>query len=133
MKSFKKGILALGLTLGIIASVGGGSSLAYGTEGAMVNGHYAKGSSYCFSSYGTGSTSYNSSGYLVVNSVYNYVNTKTLSTGTKTKSSTRNNSNYTYVDILAPNNCRSANMHSTHVVSSGGKTWTGLTDNTRYT
>ena len=133
MKSFKKGILALGLTLGIIASVGGGSTLAYGTTGAMVNGRYARGSSYCFSSYGSASTSYNTNGYVVVNSVYNYVNTKTLSTGTKTQSSTRNNSNYTYVDIFAPNNCRSANMHSTHVVTSGGQTWTGFTENTRYT
>ena len=117
MKSFKKGILALGLTLGIIASVGGGA-FAY---------------SYCFYTYGWTYTSYNRSGYVSVNSVYNYINTKTLSTGTKTQSSTKNNSSSASLNIYAPNNCRSVDMYSTHVVSYGGQTWTGNTNAKRYT
>ena len=132
MKSFKKGILALGLTLGIIASVGGGA-FAYESTYGTVSGYGATGHSYCFYSYGWTYTSYNRSGYVSVNSVYNYINTKTLSTGTKTQSSTKNNSSSASLNIYAPNNCRSVDMYSTHVVSYGGQTWTGNTNAKRYT
>ena len=132
MKSFKKGILALGLTLGIIASVGGGA-FAYESTYGTVSGYGATGHSYCFYSYGWTYTSSNRSGYVSVNSVYNYINTKTLSTGTKTQSSTKNNSSSASLNIYAPNNCRSVDMYSTHVVSYGGQTWTGNTNAKRYT
>ena len=132
MKSLKKGILALGLTLGIIASVGG-AAFAYESTYGTVSGYGATGHSYCFSTYGWTYTSYNRSGYVAVNSVYNYVNTKTLSTGTKTQSSTKNNSSSASLDIFAPYNCRSVDMYSTHVVSYGGQTWTGNTNAKRYT
>ncbi len=132
MKSFKKGILALSLTLGIIASVGGGA-FAYESTYGTVSGYGATGHSYCFYSYGWTYTSYNRSGYVSVNSVYNYINTKTLSTGTKTQSSTKNNSSSASLNIYAPNNCRSVDMYSTHVVSYGGQTWTGNTNAKRYT
>ena len=132
MKTFKKSLLALGLTLGIIASVGGGA-FAYESTYGTVSGYGATGHSYCFYSYGWTYTSYNRSGYVSVNSVYNYINTKTLSTGTKTQSSTKNNSSSASLNIYAPNNCRSVDMYSTHVVSYGGQTWTGNTNAKRYT
>ena len=132
MKTFKKSLLALGLTLGIIASVGGGA-FAYESTYGTVSGYGATGHSYCFYSYGWTYTSYNRSGYVSVNSVYNYINTKTLSTGTKTQSSTKNNSSSASLNIYAPNNCRSVDMYSTHVVSYGGQTWTGNTNSKRYT
>ena len=132
MKTFKKSLLALGLTLGIIASVGGGA-FAYEYTYGTVSGYGATGHSYCFYSYGWTYTSYNRSGYVSVNSVYNYINTKTLSTGTKTQSSTKNNSSSASLNIYAPNNCRSVDMYSTHVVSYGGQTWTGNTNAKRYT
>ena len=130
MKTFKKSLLALGLTLGIIASVGGGA-FAYESTYGTVSGYGATGHSYCFYSYGWTYTSYNRSGYVSVNSVYNYINTKTLSTGTKTQSSTKNNSSSASLNIYAPNNCRSVDMYSTHVVSNGGQTWTGNTNSKR--
>ena len=130
MKTFKKSLLALGLTLGIIASVGGGA-FAYESTYGTVSGYGATGHSYCFYSYGWTYTSYNRSGYVSVNSVYNYINTKTLSTGTKTQSSTKNNSSSASLNIYAPNNCRSVDMYSTHVVSYGGQTWTGNTNSKR--
>ena len=132
MKTFKKSLLALGLTLGIIASVGGGA-FAYESTYGTVSGYGATGNSYCFYSYGWTYTSYNRSGYVSVNSVYNYINTKTLSTGAKTQSSTKNNSSSASLNIYAPNNCRSVDMYSTHVVSYGGQTWTGNTNAKRYT
>jgi len=132
MKSFKKGILALSLTLGIIASVGGGA-FAYEYTYGTVSGYGTTGHSYCYATSCWAYTKYNRSGYLSVNSVYNYVNTKTLSAGTKTKSSTKNNSSYATIDIYAPSNCRSVDMYSTHVVSNGGQTWTGNTNAKRYT
>ena len=122
MKSFKKGILALGLTLGIIASVGGGA-FAYEYTYGTVSGYGTTGHSYCYATSCWAYTKYNRSGYLSVNSVYNYVNTN--------KSSTKNNSSYATVDIYAPSNCRSVDMYSTHVVSNGGQTWTGNTNSKR--
>ena len=132
MKTFKKSLLALGLTLGIIASVGGGA-FAYESTYGTVSGYGATGRSYCYATSGYSNTTYNRSGYLYVNSVYNYINIKTLSAGTKTQSSTKNNSSYATLDIYAPNNCRSVDMYSTHVVSYGGQTWTGNTNAKRYT
>ena len=128
MKSLKKGILALGLTLGIIASVGSGSVFASAFASGIVKGYSTTGHSYCYYTYGNSSTSYNRSGYVAVSSVYNYINKSTLSTGTKTRSSTKNNGYFIDVDVYAPYNCRSVNMYSTHVVSYGGQTWTGSTD-----
>ena len=127
MKSFKKGILALGLTLGIIASVGGGA-FAYESTYGTVSGYGATGHSYCYATSGYSNTTYNRPGYLYVNSVYNYINIKTLSAGTKTQSTTSNNSTLAYQYVSAPNNCRSVDMYSTHVVSYGGQTWTGNTN-----
>lgn len=129
-----KGILALGLALGIIASVGGGSVFAIRNSFGRVNGYGTTGYSYCYTSHGYSNTNYyGKSCYVSVNSIYGYVNKKTLSTGTKTGSSGGNNRTCAQVDIYAPSNCRSAYISSTHVVTSGGQSWVGSTDDTYFT
>ena len=130
MKSFKKGILALGLTLGIIASFGG-SAFAASTSG-RVNGYTAYGYSSCSPMHSYSSTSFVAPNCNVaVSSVYNYVNTKTLSTGTKSNSSSRRDYSVSLY-LFAPNNCRSVNVTSTHVASTGGQSWTGFTNDKYY-
>lgn len=129
MKSFKKGILALGLTLGIIASVGGGAFAA--SSSGRINGYTVYGYSHCSPMHSYASTSFVAPNcYVAVNTIYNYVNTKTLSTGTKSSSSSRNNYSVS-LTLYAPNNCLSVNESSTHVASTGGQSWTGFT-NERY-
>ena len=131
MKSFKKGILALGLTLGIIASVGSASFAAYNTSG-RINGYTVYGYSSCSPMHSYSSTSFVAPNcYVAVNTVYNYVNTKTLSTGTKSNSSSRNNYSVS-LTLYAPNNCLSVNESSTHVASTGGQSWTGFTNDKYY-
>lgn len=130
MKSFKKGILALGLTLGIIASVGGGSVFAQQIVSGRVNGNNAYGYSICYQFSATARTTYygGTSALKTVNSVYTYIHPRTLATGAITKSRSTNNMLYTWVDLYAPGICKSAYITSTHVVYDNGQTWTGSTN-----
>lgn len=121
MKTLKKSILALGLALGVMASMGASAFAASGS----INGYYTSGNSYIYSTSGSASTSFGDYGSVAVNSTYSYVNTKTLATGTQS----RNNGHYksTSVSFSAPSNCRSVAISSSHSVSAYSQTWTAST------
>ena len=129
MKSLKKGILALGLTLGIIASVGGSAILAAPSQSGMVNGHTVRGYSFCYNNYGRGITQiYNGRGFLSVNSTYNYVNVRKLTTGSITKDYGNNNITHATVWIDAPSGCRGVSMLSSHIAYEAGDFWSANTN-----
>ena len=122
-----KGILALGLALGIIASVGTSSFAAY-SRSTYINGAYAFANSFCYPYEGRASTIYYGSGLVSLNTVYTYVNTKTLKTGTMVRSDAANRREVSF-RLISPSNCRSVNITSSHLVSTGGQTWNVTTSN----
>ena len=117
MKTFKKSILALGLALGVMASIGASAFAANG----QINGYYTSGNSYISSSGGSASTSFGNNGSVSVNSTYSYVNTEDLSTGTQD----RNGGHYRSISVnfYAPNNCRSVKVKSHHRISAFSQLW----------
>ena len=117
MKTFKKSILALGLAMGVLASIGLSSFAASG----QIAGYYTSGDSSISSTSGSAYTSYGDYGSVAVNSTYSWVNTKTLATGTQS----RNNGHYksTSVSFNAPSNSRSVAISSSHSVSAHGQSW----------
>ena len=126
MKSFKKGILALGLTLGIIASVGGAAfagSNAYG----QVNGYAASGRSRIYTNTAEAATNFADRGTVTVYSEYVYVNVNNLNTGKITKNNGGNNTDKASLSFTAPSNTRSVKIESSHVVYALGKLWSAST------
>ena len=127
MKSFKKGILALGLTLGIIASLGGAAfagSEAYG----HVNSYATSGRSRAFATSADARTFCGAKGTVTVYSEYSYINVSNLTTGTMTKNDGGNNTYVASLAFTAPKNCRSVKIKSSHVVYAFGELWNANTD-----
>lgn len=124
MKSFKKSILALGLALGVMASMGASAFAASG----QINGYYTSGNSSVSSTSGSAYTSFGDYGSVAVNSTYSYVNTNNLTTGTQSK----NNGHYksASVSFSAPKNCRSVKVVSSHSISAYSQTWSANTSAT---
>lgn len=121
MKSFKKTILALGLTLCIIAGVGSASFAAYSTS-TYINGAHAFANSFCYPYEGRSSTLYFGTGLVTLNTVYTYVNYKTLATSSMSRSDGANRREVSF-RFIAPSNCRSLHISSSHLVYTGGQTW----------
>ena len=124
MKSFKKSILAVGLTLGIIASLGGSAFCdAKGPyEPATVSGYGAVACSDVTRYGGSAYTYYG--GYastLSVNSKYIYINTRTGVSNYTTKS-TGHYKNAS-VSFTAPSNNKSVSIYSYHKIVAGAQTW----------
>lgn len=123
MKSFKKGILALGLTLGIIASVGGAAFAASIING-NVGGKFCTGNCFCYRYSARARTDLlGATGYVTVKSVYTYVNPRTLATGTKTDFRGGSNRSTAFTDLYAPGICQTVSISNTHEVRYGGNTW----------
>ena len=129
MKTFKKGILALGLTLGIIASVGGAAFASSGVSG-NINGTYTIGASSISYDEAKGRTMFGTLGLVTVSSDYTYINVHTLSTGTQSKYDGDTNRTSAVVSFVPPRNCRSVMIKSTHYVYAFGRLWSAKTDNT---
>ncbi|MBD5539727.1 MAG: hypothetical protein HDR00_00750 [Lachnospiraceae bacterium] len=121
--------LILALTLALTLTFGTGISVfADTTEEGAINGYDIKASSSIKATSASASTTFGSTGSVVVSSTYSYVNTETLATGTSSK----NNGYYSScsVSFSAPSNCRSVKITSTHTVSAYGQTWTASTSAT---
>ena len=131
MKSFKKGILALGLTLGIIASVGGGAVFADSSATGNINGTYTVATSAIQNTEAAGYTFFGMPGLVTVNSTYSYVNTSNLTTGSMNRYDGDTNRTSASVQFSAPKNCRSVKIQSTHYVYAFGRLWSAKTDKTK--
>lgn len=129
MKAFKKGILALALTLGIIASVGGSSVFAVSYRRGYVNGAYVSGESFVSYSVASAQTLSRTVGLVIVNSEYRYINTRTFKTDRQIKSAGDVRKTSAKVSFTAPIHTKSIVITSSHKVSSYGETWTACTDN----
>ena len=127
MKTFKKSILALGLALGVMASIGVSSFAGpYPSKQEGKVGKYGTtGSSSITYNTGAAYTSYGDNGSVSVNSTYGYSNTSNYEGG----SYTRSNGHYrsTSVSFTAPNNCKSVSILSSHAVSKSGQSWSAKT------
>ena len=129
MKTLKKGLLALGLTLGIIASVGGSSVFAVSYRRGYVNGAYVTAESNISYIKATGQTLSPKVGLVTVTSRYIYVNTRTFNAGRQDKYDGDTIRKLAKVSFTAPNNTKSITITSSHKVSSYGETWTACTTN----
>ena len=129
MKTFKKGILALGLTLGIIASVGSGSVFAKSYATAYVHGAYVSGESFISYSVASAQTLSRTVGLVIVNSKYCYINTRTFKTDSQIKSAGDVRKTSAKVSFTAPIHTKSIVITSSHKVSSYGETWIANTAN----
>ena len=118
MKTFKKGLLALGLTLGIIASVGSGSVFAKSYATAYVHGAYVSGESFISYSVASAQTLSRTVGLVIVFKTDSQIK----SAGDVRKTSAK-------VSFTAPYNTKSIMITSSHKVSSYGETWTANTAN----
>ena len=124
MKSFKKGILALGLTLGIIASLGG-AAFAGSTSHGIVNGFLVTAKSNINYYEGSAYTQYEIAGGAEVYSYYYYVNPTTGYAGRMVKQN--GGIKYARVEFAAPKNCRSLQINSSHKLSAYGEKWSANT------
>ena len=124
MKSFKKSILAVGLTLGIIASLGGSAFCdAKGPyEPATVSGYGAVACSDVTRYGGSAYTSYG--GYastLSVNSTYISINTRTGVPKFETKSAGHYKN--ASVSFTVPAGSKSVSIYSYHKIVAGAQNW----------
>ena len=124
MNKFTKSILALGLALSIIVGVGGVSVFAAMKEDVKrgwINGYNASAVSTITETKASARTSYVGSGATTVYSQYTYVKLSTL----ENSKITRSYGNYgpSSVNFIAPKNCRSIAVVSSHEVHAGGSTW----------
>ena len=124
MKSFKKSILAVGLTLGIIASLGGSAfCVAYRPyETGYISGNSTVGCSDVTSYGGSAYTYYG--GYastLSVNSTYISINTRTGVSDYTTKSAGHYKN--ASVSFTAPSNNKSVSIYSYHKIVAGAQNW----------
>ena len=125
MKSFKKGILALGLTLGIIASVGGAAFAGSFSHGFIKNFIITANSS-INSDKASAYTLYDDVGVAEVSSAYYYVNPTTFYSGRMIKQ--HGQFKYAHVEFIAPKNHQSLAIQSSHKLAAHGQKWTGSTE-----
>ena len=124
MKSFKKSILAVGLTLGIIASLGGSAfCVAYRPyETGYISGNGTVGCSDVTSYGGSAYTYYG--GYastLSVNSTYISINTRTGVPKIETKSAGHYKN--ASVSFTVPAGSKSVSIYSYHKIVAGAQNW----------
>ena len=125
MNKFTKSILALGLALSIIVSVGGVSVFASGRATGSINGYSATGISSISYNSANASTTFTGAGKKSVTSTYVYVNNKTLAAGRLTKDcSTWHEAQ---VGFLAPSGCKSVIINSKHSVEVNYQRWAATT------
>ena len=127
MKTFKKSILALGLTLGIIACFGGAAFAASEAYG-HINSYATSGRSRAFATTADARTVSATKGTVTVYSEYSYVNVSNLTTGKVTRNAGGNNTYVASLAFTAPKNCRSVKIKSSHVVYALGELWNANTD-----
>jgi hypothetical protein len=127
MKSLKKGILALGLTLGIIASVGGSVVFAASETFGHVNSYATSARSRVFTNTADARTFFATKGTVTVYSEYYYINVNNLNIGKMTRNDGGNNTYVASLAFTAPNNTRSVKIESSHVVYAFGDLWSAST------
>ena len=125
MNKFTKSILALGLALSIIVSVGGVSVFAASQKRGNLNGYSTIAVSTIAKSSAYASTQFATNGKRSVTSTYVYVNTTTLAGGRSTKDFT--SMREAKVSFVAPKGCRSVKISSSHYVEAFDKRWTANT------
>ena len=126
MKSFKKSILAVGLALAVITSIGG--TAVYATPRYVsrnVGGYGVTASSDIKYGYGTAYTSYGDYGSVTVQTTYYYCNVRNGQSGYKTGAAGHFKS--ASVTLTAPNGTKSVSMLSDHSCSAHGESWSGPT------
>ena len=130
MKSFKKSILAAGLAMAVITTIGGATVYAANPPQSYVNlpfaGSYINAKSDIKYNTGNAYTSYGTyADTVTVSSTYRYCNTSTGQSGFKTNS--RGGPKSASVDFEAPNGCKSVSISSSHKVARNWQTWTAST------
>ena len=131
MKSFKKSILAAGLALAVVTTIGGVAVFAAVnppevTSPSTIAGYYVTGKSDMKYNYAYAYTSYG--GYadtLMVESTYRYWDNLHGISGTMYKKTSHYKS--AYVDFTAPAGCTSINISSKHYLSKSGQHWDAKT------
>lgn len=126
MKKFGKRILALGVALSIICSIGCASFAASSIK-PTVNGIKGSASSTMAKSgeSASASTTYNASGAVSVKSTYTSVHIATRKV--KTQNKTKGNYGSVSVSFTKPLNHVSKRISSEHSISVGNQKWTGKT------
>ena len=122
MKSFKKAILAAGLTLAVVASIGGSAFCDSYRHKNDIGGYGATVASDIKGTSGSAYTSYGGYGTVSLNSTYVYCSTKANGDrGTYTS----NKGHYKSVStsFTAPNGSRSVSISTDHYVAGGGEKW----------
>ena len=124
MKKLGKRILALGLTLGVICSIGS-VSFAASKLTPTIGGYKASATSSIEKSYASSSTTYNGSGAVSVNSKYIVSHKDTRRERTLTGS--KGNYGTVTLTISAPKYHESKRITTTHKVFATNQSWTGTT------